>query len=121
MVNYSCVVVIPKTVVMVHNVRRYTTPKNSKHNEHLDVVVILDNDKSSIDAMRCREFESLVPESAKHHQVRTKIFSPDSRCVLKANSEFHLRMKQLELDVPYSWPYFVAKSSFGQSIRRCAP
>ena len=69
--------------------------------------------------------------TAKHHQVRTKIFSPDSRCVptygssqaglcnkvwpkvrsvkysklhTKANSEFHLRIKQLEVDVPFFWP-----------------
>ena len=86
--------------------------------------------------------------TAKHRQGRTKIFSPHSRYVptyessqtrisnavwsevrsvkysklhTKANSEFHLRMKQLELDVPHSWPYFVAKSSLGRSIRRYTP
>ena len=88
------------------------------------------------------------PSTAKHHQVRTKIFSSDWRWVptygssqtglcskvcskvrsikysklhTKANSEFHLRMKHLELDVPYFWPYFVAKSSLGRSIRRYVP
>ena len=32
-----------------------TTPKNSKQNVHLDVVMILYNDKSSIDVVRLRE------------------------------------------------------------------
>ena len=97
-----------------------------------------------------RSFSFTLPSSntAKLHQVRTKIFSPDPRYVpaygspqtglcnkvwpkvrsvkysklrTKANSEFHLRMKQSELDVPYFWQYFVAKSSLGRSIRRFAP
>ena len=86
--------------------------------------------------------------TAKHHQVRTKIFSPHSRYVptygssqtglcnkvrpkersvkysklhTKANSKFHPRMKQLELDTPYFCPNFVAKSRLGRSIRRYAP
>ena len=79
------------------------------------------------------------------HQVKTKTFSPQSRCVptygsyqtrlcikvrpevrnvkciklhTQANSEFHLGMKQLKFDVPYFWLYFVAKSNIEQSVRR---
>ena len=40
--------------------RRYGAqrPQNSKCNAHLDVVVILDNNKSSIDVVCCRELAS---------------------------------------------------------------
>ena len=56
------------------------------------------------------------------NKVRPKVRSVQySKLYTKANSEFHLRMKQLEPGVPYLWQYFVAKSSLGRSIRKYAP
>ena len=67
-------------------------------------------------AQKLNSFERLGRAvTAKHHQFKY------SKLHTKANSEFHLRMKQSELDVPYFWQYFVAKSSLGRSIRRFAP
>ena len=47
--------------------------------------------------------------------------SSTANCIPKQTLSFHLRMKQLKLDAPCFWPNFVAKSSFGRSIRRYVP
>ena len=62
------------------------------------------------------------PKTGLYNKVRPKVRSIKySKLHTKANSEFHLGMKHLKLDAPYLWPYFVAKSSVGRSIRRYAP
>ena len=51
------------TVIIMHNGGLWTVKhriKNSTHNAHLGVVVLLDNHKSWIDFVRCREFASLA-------------------------------------------------------------